>query len=217
VDELEQLMARGATDAFRPVLSRFGLLSNRGITRFLRSPDTFGDRTIEELPTPLAIVATDLNMGREIVIRRGLVWQAVLASAALPGFFPPVRLGGNTLVDGGVVNPVPVSAVQLLGADKIIAVDISATLNPPQELADDRRTAQSLPNMFSNMLRSIDIMAAQIRARTTDEPGILIKPEIAAMSLRQFRKGAPLIEAGAAAAEAALPALIKELPWLRSP
>ena len=155
-------------------------------------------------------------MGREIVIRHGPVWQAVLASAALPGFFPPVRLGGNTLVDGGVVNPVPVSAVQLLGADKVIAVDISASLNPPQELSDEKQTTQRLPNMFSNMLRSIDIMAAQIRAHTTNEPGILIKPEIAAMSLPPVPQGRAADEAGAAAAEAALPALIKELPWLRA-
>ena len=94
-------------------------------------------------------------------------------------------------MDGGIVNPVPVSAVQLLGADKVIAVDISTTLNPSQELLDETRTAQRLPNMFSNMLRSIDIMAAQIRARTTNEPGILIKPEMAAMSLRQYPQRAP--------------------------
>jgi NTE family protein len=216
-DAIERQMAQGSATAFRPLPTRAGLLSSRGIARFLRSPEAFGDRTIEDLPTPLAIVATDLHMGREIVIRRGPIWQAVLASAALPAFFPPVRIGGNTLVDGGVVNPVPVSAVQLLGADKVIAVDISASLNPREELADARHTAQRVPGMLTNILRSLDIMAAQIRAHAADEPGIRIKPELAAMSLRQFRNGAPLIEAGEAAAEAALPELIKELPWLRRP
>jgi hypothetical protein len=83
-------------------------------------------------------------------------------------------------------------------------------------LEDEAHTAQRVPSLFTNVLRSLDIMAAQIRAHAADEPGIRIKPELAAMSLRQFRNGAPLIEAGEAAAEAALPALIKELPWLRA-
>lgn len=85
----------------------------------------FADR-FEALQLPFACVATELSSGREVWLREGLLAQALRASIALPGMFQPQRLGGHWLVDGGLVNPVPVSLCRALGADVVIAVELGA-------------------------------------------------------------------------------------------
>ena len=105
---------------FRPALSRRSLLSNAALAAKIR--EICLETRIEELPRPLAVVAADLETGREIVFRRGLLWLAVLGSSAIPGIHPAVPIGPYTAVDGGIVNPVPGSAATALGADKVLAV-----------------------------------------------------------------------------------------------
>lgn len=214
LDEYERLLRLAGDYAFHPKLSRFGLLSSQAVAKFLRRNDVLGDRLIEDLPTPFAAVAADLNTGSEIVIRRGLAWQAVLASASIPALFPPVRIGGHVLVDGAVLNPVPISTAQLIGGDKVIAIDISGNLAPRQEISLDGRPVERLPNMVGSMLRSFEIMGAQIRAHAVEQPSVIIKPVIAPISLRRFKDGVQFIAAGEAAAEAAIPQLYREFPWL---
>lgn len=85
---------------------------------------------IEDLPRPFATVATDLSTGREIWLREGPLLEAVQASAAMPGLFPAVRLDGRWLVDGAMVNPVPVSLCRALGADVVVAVNLNSELAP---------------------------------------------------------------------------------------
>ncbi len=215
MDEYENLLRLAGDYAFHLRLSRHGLLSSQAVARFLRRKDVLGERLIEDLAMPFAAVAGDLNTGGEIVIRRGLAWQAALASASIPALFPPVRMGGHVLVDGTVVNPVPISTAQILGADKVIAVDISGTLAPRQEISLDSRTVERLPNMMASMLRSFEIMGAEIHAHAVEQPSVLIKPDLKGISLRRFKEGAQFIPAGEAAAEAALPRLYSEFPWLR--
>lgn len=96
----------------------------------------FGRTTIEECQLPFAAVSTDLYTGAEVWLRRGPVVDAVRASIALPGLFTPVATQGRWLVDGGLVNPVPVSVARALGADVVIAVDLNA---------DIMRRRQALP------------------------------------------------------------------------
>ncbi len=215
LDEYENLLRLAGDYAFHPRLSRHGLLSSQAVARFLRRKDVLGERLIEDLAIPFAAVAGDLNTGAEIVIRRGLAWQAVLASASIPVLFPPVRIGGHVLVDGTVVNPVPISTAQILGADKVIAVDISGTLAPRQEISLNGRSMERLPNMMGSMLRSFEIMGAEIHAHAVEQPSVLIKPTLRGVSLRRFKEGAQFIPAGEAAAEAAIPRLYREFPWLR--
>ncbi len=216
LEEYEHLLSLAGDYAFHLRPSRHGLLSSQSVSRFLRRKDVLGERLIEDLPVPFAAVAGDLNTGGEIVIRRGLAWQAVLASASIPALFPPVRIGAHVLVDGTVVNPVPISTAQLLGADKVIAVDISGTLAPRQEISLDGGTVERLPNMVNAMLRSYEIMAAEIHAHSVAKPSVLIKPTLRGISLRRFKEGAQYIPAGEAAAEAAIPRLYREFPWLEN-
>ncbi|MHB1214102.1 MAG: patatin-like phospholipase RssA [Thiobacillus sp.] len=103
-----------------------GLIKGEKLIDFFRSH--FVDRDIRELARPFAAVATDLQRGREVWLREGKVSDAVRASIALPGLFTPVQLDGRWLVDGGLVNPVPVSLCRAMGADVVIAVDLNADL-----------------------------------------------------------------------------------------
>jgi len=103
-----------------------GLIKGDKLIEFFRSH--FVDRDIHELERPFGAVATDLRRGREVWLREGRVTDAVHASIALPGLFAPVLRDGSWLVDGGLVNPVPVSLCRAMGADVVIAVDLNADL-----------------------------------------------------------------------------------------
>lgn len=103
-----------------------GMIKGQKLVDFFRH--NFVDLEIPRLPRPFAAVTTDLGNGRELWLRDGLVSDAVRASIALPGLFTPVERDGRLLVDGGLVNPVPVSLCRAMGADIVIAVDLNADL-----------------------------------------------------------------------------------------
>lgn len=108
---------------FEPRWPRGGLVDGRKVTAFIRRQ--IQDRRIEELEIPYAAVATDLLSGGEVVIRGGSAIEAIRASIAVPGLFTPVEREGRLLVDGGFVNPVPVDVARGLGAEVVLAVDVS--------------------------------------------------------------------------------------------
>lgn len=108
---------------FDVVLPRSGLLDGAKISELVR--DHVPAETIESLPLVFAAVASDLASGEEVVIRDGDIIEAVRASISVPGIFTPVRRNGRILVDGGLVNPVPVTAARALGAETVIAVDLN--------------------------------------------------------------------------------------------
>jgi NTE family protein len=99
-----------------------GLISGGKLARLLEL--NFGEATIEKLPVKYAAIATELSSGHEIWLTRGNLIQAMRASYALPGIFTPIKIGGRWLVDGALVNPIPVSAARALGARVVIAVNL---------------------------------------------------------------------------------------------
>jgi NTE family protein len=103
-----------------------GLIAGNKLSRILT--DYFGDMGIEDLPHPLSIVATDLATGHETWLRQGNLVEAMQASYALPGIFPPVQIQGRNLVDGALVNPCPISVCRAMGAHLTIAVDLHADM-----------------------------------------------------------------------------------------
>ncbi len=111
-----------------------GLVS--GLKVFQALEYNFSFETFEELNKPFAAVATDLYSGREVNFMSGSVVQAVKASCAIPGLFPPLLFENRWLVDGGVVNPVPVNMCRMLGADIVIAVNLSADFRPQSLVAN---------------------------------------------------------------------------------
>lgn len=110
---------------FEVTLPRSGLIDGRKVLSFVRRH--VPPRRIEQLAMPFAAISTDIETGEEVILWEGDVLEAVRASISIPGIFTPTRRQGRVLVDGGLVNPVPVSAARALGADFIIAVDIRPT------------------------------------------------------------------------------------------
>jgi len=133
---------------FDPTWPRTGLLGGRRAMRLI-SPHV-GTR-IEDLERDFAAVATDLITGEEVVLRRGEVLPAIRASAAIPGIFTPVRLRSRLLVDGGLVDPVPVRTARSLGADVVVAVSVLPL--PPGEMSPARRrlTAERFRRVLSDL------------------------------------------------------------------
>jgi len=105
------------------VFPKSGIIDGNKITEFIR--EQVKAKIIEELPLPFAAVSTDLATGREVIIREGDIIEAIRASVSVPGVFTPIRRAGMFLLDGALVNPVPVSVVREMGADFVIAVDLN--------------------------------------------------------------------------------------------
>ncbi len=125
-DMEREWLAIGVSKVLRglmPTLPRAGLSSGHELRRLLTG--WFGEVRIEDLPMPFAAVACDIDTGEPVVLQSGPLVDAILASTAIPGIFYPVRWESRILVDGGMVDPVPVSVCRNLGADLVIAVDIT--------------------------------------------------------------------------------------------
>lgn len=120
-----------------------GLIDGRKVTRFI--DEFLGEQSFDDLSCPLSVIATDLNGGFEVVIQGGDLAKAVRASISIPGIFRPVKRDEAILVDGGLVNPVPVTAVRAMGADVVIAVDLSRELVPSEETGVASRTEDAEP------------------------------------------------------------------------
>ncbi len=211
-----QILDRVSEALFRPTLSRKGLLSNRALRRVLQAIG--GGARIEDLPVPVGLVTADIISQEEVVLRRGLLWQAVLASVSIPGVYPAQRIGGRVLVDGGIVNPVPGDVVAGMGAGAVITVRLvggTTRVETGEAPAADGRP----PSALQVIMRSIEMMQRRAPADPTGVTTISIAPEfedLPGSKLRRFNDGRRYIEIGEAAAEAAMPRIAAALPWLRS-
>jgi NTE family protein len=171
-----------------------GLIRGEALARYVRSQT--GNRTIEQLPLPLGIVATDLASGEGVLFRRGDTGAAVRASSAVPAVFQPVRIGDREYVDGGLVSPVPVRFARQMGADLVIGVDISS---PP----DGNATGDA----FHMLLQTFAIMGRSINAFELKEADLVIRPALVGVSSADFTVRQKVIQSGRDAALAQLPAL----------
>jgi len=213
---------------------RGGLLRGKKLFEFMRAH--FGLTEIDALPVPYGAVATELATGREVWLRHGHVLDAVRASIAIPGVFAPVLRDGELLVDGGLVNPVPVSMCRALDADVVIAVDLGwSKLGFYRERARDEEArdgphrhawwerfthsgageaeeAPSEPDMPSPLgvfMTSLDIMQVRVgRSRLAGEPAdALITPILPDIAMMDFHRAREAIDEGRLATERAWPVL----------
>lgn len=202
--------------AFRLTFPTTALLSNVGLRT--RMQKVTGQKRIEELAVPLALVAADLLTWQEVVFQRGLLWAAVLASMSIPGIYAPQRIGAHLLIDGGVLNPVPSDIVTEMGADRVVAIKLSNREASSRKWADATEPISSGPTVLQTMLRSFELMQSKFSANTAAVATILIEPilrESSGKGLRNFSQGRRFIPLGEAAAEEALPRLMTVFPWLR--
>lgn len=151
---------------------------------------------IEKLKLPFAAVATDLNWGTQVVLERGSVARAVRASSAIPGVFEPVAYQGKILVDGGVVNNVPVSVARAKGADLVIAVDISPNVGNTR-----------ITNLVGVTIQAANIMFALNVEQARRSADVLITPAVGDVAMLDFRQKRRCVRAGTEAARKAVPAI----------
>ena len=178
-----------------------GMIRGDALARYVR--EQTGGRTIEQLPLPLGIVATDLDSGSALLFQRGDVGMAVRASSAVPAIFQPVRIGDREYVDGGLVAPVPVRFARQMGAELVIAVDISA---PP----DGNATSDP----FKMLLQTFAIMAKSITQFELRDADVVLRPRLMGVSSADFTARKRAIESGREAALAGLPGLRARLAAL---
>lgn len=211
LDEFEQWVS---SLTWRKVMGFFdiafssGLLKGGKLFTFLRGG--LLNKRIEELQRPFAAVATDLGNGREVWFRSGPVADAVRASIATPGLFTPWRSEDDRLlVDGALVNPVPVSLARAMEADFVIAVDLSSNLVGRYARASGGKTKP--PSMVEIITGGLNIMSARInRSRLAGEPAdAIIQPRLGEMGLLEYHRGIEAIAEGRAAAELAIPHIRK--------
>lgn len=168
--------------------------------------DLVGGRTIEKLAKPFAAVATRLEDGQRTVFVRGNTGQAVRASSSIPGVFEAVAIGKHHFVDGGVVSPVPVDAARELGADFVIAVDISSKANG----------IASPTSMVGNVNQSITIMGQRLGALELARADIVIRPKVSDIGAADFGSRNRAILEGERAAQAALPRIKAKIAELQA-
>ena len=215
--EMAETLDRCGEVLFRPTVPLSGFLSNRALKNFLK--DVGGDTRIEELPIPLALVAADIETHREVVFRRGLLWFGVLASISIPGVYPALKVGPYTVVDGGVLNPVPTSVAAEGGADVVVGVRLAASPETPdRDVEATEATGKRRNSALAVILRSIEIMQSRIVTHPDGASVITIEPQLRSVGgarLKNFAAGRRFIEAGEAAVETQLPRLASAFPWLR--
>ena len=185
------------TDWTLPLFNR-GMLRGEAMARYVNTQ--VAGKLIEAMPLPLGIVATDLNSGEAILFRRGDTGFAVRASSAVPSVFQPVKISGHEYVDGGLVSPVPVRSARQMGAELVIAVDISSA--PEGNPAGD--TLQVLLQTFAIMGKSIN--AFELR-----DADVVVRPSLAGIGSADFGSRRRSIEAGRQAMLARLPQLKAEI------
>ena len=162
-----------------------------------------------DLSMPYAAVATDLNTGEAVVMQEGDLISAVRASMSIPGVFSPIEREGRVLVDGGLVNPLPVSACRALGAEVVIAVDVNplgdpATAKPFKKL-----------HIMDVLLKSFGIFNYELTRRelAVNKPDVLIRPEVGQVVALDFRRVGPLVEIGRQAVDERVVEKFKEKGW----
>lgn len=151
-----------------------GVIKGEALQDFINQAVNF--RTLEKMKKVLAIIATDLNSGEMIIFRTGNTGMAVRASSAVPGIFQPVNINGHDYVDGGLVAPVPVRAARSLGADFVIAVDIS-----------DQPKYNKTDSSANILLQTFNIMGQTINRYELPTADIIIRPQTPGLSATDFK------------------------------
>lgn len=214
-----------------------GLIKGEKLIDFMRRH--FVDHEFSALEKPFACVATDLENGREIWLREGSVAAAVRASIAMPGLFTPALRDGRLLVDGALVNPVPVSLCRALGADLVIAVDLGSERPGRGQRPSDTEPAASwkqkllngfgfasapatpvessetLPTLMEVLAGSLQIMQVRIaRSRLAGEPAdVMLAPRLGHFRTMHYHRGAEAIAEGYAEVERMLPVIRHALEY----
>ena len=168
-----------------------GVIRGEALARYVR--EQTGGIAIERMKLPLGIVATDLDSGQPILFQRGDAGVAVRASSAVPALFQPVKIGDREYVDGGLVSPVPVRFARQMGAELVLAIDISS---PPE--------GQATGDAMRMLLQTFAIMGKSINTLELRDADVVFRPRLAGIGSADFASRQRAIQAGREAAQAGL-------------
>jgi NTE family protein len=183
LQKVAESMEEASFSDWRLPFFRPGVLKGEALARFISGQ--VGGRQIQDLPMSLGVVATDLDSGRAVLFQRGDAASAVRASSAIPALFQPVLIAGREYVDGGLVAPVPVQFARQMGAQVVIAVDISSA--PQVNAASDT---------FQILMQTFSIMGKSISAFELREADVVVKPSLTGLSSASFASRTQAISAG---------------------
>jgi NTE family protein len=200
-----------------------------GLSRAARLfEEYFGERTFADLHIPCAVVAVDLKAGREVVLNQGRLVDALLATIAVPGVFPPKQYGDSQLVDGAVLNPVPVTVARsMMPTLPVVAVILDALARSSSRINDlpipktipgplvKQLTRTRVVQAFGIFLQSVDIGSRQMAELRllTDKPEVVIRPDVSGVGLLDKVEVHKIVHMGEIAANAAIPELKRAVAW----
>ncbi|GAB3189318.1 patatin-like phospholipase family protein [Hydrogenophaga aquatica] len=198
-----QMEEAAIADWTLPLFNR-GLLRGEALARYVNRQ--VQGRQLHDMPMPLGIVATELGTGKGVLFQRGDTGAAVRASSAVPGVFMPVQISGKDYVDGGLVAPVPVEQARQMGAELVIAVDISSA---PE--------GQATTDAFRIVLQTFAIMGQSINRYVLSGADVLVRPALQGVGSADFASRQRSMAAGREAMQAMMPRLREQLQALRRP
>ena len=164
-------------------LSKMGLLSNEKLGKLIT--EHIGDVNFAKVDIPIAMISTDISNGEKIILKEGKVADAVMASTCIPGIFIPLEIGNKLLVDGGIVENVPITPLKEMGADFIIAVDLNAEYSHKKP-----------EGIVEVLLNTYDFTIMTATKLQTEEADVLIKPDLSSFNMVDTNQTADLIEQG---------------------
>ena len=192
-------------------IPKTGLIQGKRLKKRLRS--IIGDIEFKDLSIPFACVATDIGTGEAVVIKQGSVVEGVRASISLPAIFTVVKWEGRYLVDGGLVNPVPVSVLKEMGADFVIAVNVVPDMRDRINSKGNEEPAEEPkePNIFTVIMRMIHIAGYQAVRSSLEGADIVIEPQVTHIGFGDFHRVKECISQGELAAQSSIPEIKRRL------
>lgn len=178
--------------------SKLGLNSNKPVGKIIK--DYIGDKNIEDSKIPLAIIATDIDNGEKVVFRKGNLIEAVMASSCIPVFFTPVKIGERKLVDGMLVENLPLSPLRKMGAELEVGVDLAAWM-----------ACRKTENVLDVVNNGYAIVARQQGDLLKGNGEIIIEPRLEKFTLFDFKNPEELMRIGYEAATLAIPEIRRKL------
>lgn len=164
-------------------LSRYGLLSNEKLGKLIL--EHIGDKNIQDSDIPLAMIATDVTSGEKIILDKGPVADAVMASTCIPGIFKPIEKNGRMLVDGGIVENVPINTIKGMGAEYVIGIDLNA-----------KHKYDKPDNILDVIINSFHFLMKKSVKLQKEDADLLIEPDLAAFNRSDMSQVDKLMEKG---------------------
>ncbi|GBD38141.1 putative NTE family protein [bacterium HR37] len=216
-EAIKKINSRDIFFLLSPTWPKYGFFSGKRLLKKLK--EFIHVENIEELNKRFGAVCVDLNSSEAVTITTGNIFQAIRASISIPVIFTPITVDGRVLVDGGVLDPVPVKAAYLLGSDFTVAVDLIGQREETDSIYNNLVSNVYIPNIL-DMVYRISITTQRYMIKSTlkeNHPDVLIRPDLSSIKFFDFHRAEQAIKIGEEAAKEALPDIESKLKAKANP